>query len=127
MQFRVGSFHNGSVQSRRIMCGLKKLIAKIQIPLLKVKPTFVSRTMSTVMTAHTPFLLRGRRKPGAKHNNPAIKAARPAFTGNVTGLLNRSISLSFIMGHIKTFQMMDSVGSLAFRVSLCLRSERVRA
>jgi hypothetical protein len=97
------------------------------VPLLNVKPTFVSRTMSTVTTAHTPFLLRGLRAPGAKHRIPARRAARPAFNGNAAGVLILSISMIFVIGHINNFHKTDSVpGSLAFRLCLCLRRVRVR-
>ncbi len=96
-------------------------------PLLKVKPTFISRTMSAVMTAHTPFLFKGRRKPGAKQSNPATRAARPALSGNTTGLLNFSSSLTFVMGHMNAFHKSDAAASSVCCKSRFLRSERARA
>ena len=98
------------------------------LPLLKVSPTLASNTMSTVMTAHMPFLLNTLRKPGAKHKRPATIAAKPALIGKVELLLYCSSSFSFPYGHNKIPQPHAALDRCSrFFIFILRSSDRVRA
>jgi hypothetical protein len=49
------------------------------------------------------------------------------LSGNTTGLLNFSSSLTFVMGHMNAFHKSDAAASSVCCKSRFLRSERARA